>query len=521
VKGVCAGAYSDLPMRTDATLDFTGATGLCTDCSRRMYTAWTPSIEGVWVPRVHACCYHNEAVALLKRSLGPTPESAESSRRSVLSAFRRIRLTAARYGGSRWDYLTTAQSYTGALRRRYIAARESLLSDGPICSRDYRIGAFLKAEKRDPSSMAKPRMIFPRSPRYNLDLASWLKPFEHWLWGNLRSVGVRGVPKTRVVAKGLNQRERANLIRRKFSSVPDCVVFEVDGKAFEAHCDVWQLLQEHSVYMAAYPGSGGLKRLLNRQLHNFGKTRGGLRFSRKGGRASGDYNTGMGNTLIMLSVVHAVMTKLRTRVYDTLVDGDNALLFIRRRDCSWVVDNFAATALEVSGHEMVLERPVDVLEGVRFGQSAPVETQAGWTMVRDWRKVISQGTSSHAHLREPGFRREFLYGLSLCELSLARGVPILGRWAETLRAQTKGDGKVRLHPHRDYQVMGVDLERVQSARYEEPSDIARLSFEKAFGIGPDQQRFIEASFHFDLSSLGRFLEVDEDEMINHDAWFET
>jgi hypothetical protein len=520
VKGVCAGDI-DPTIRDDATLDFTTATGLCTECSRRMYTAWTPPVTGIWVPRVHAVCYHNEAVALIKRSLGPTPCAVEAGRGPVLQAFRRLRMVASRYSASRWDYLTTAESYTGALRRRYLSARESLLFSHPLCSRDWRIGAFLKAEKRDPGSVAKPRMIFPRSPRYNLELASWLKPFEHWLWGNLKSVGNRGVTKTRVVAKGLNACARANLIRRKMSAVPDCVVFEVDGKAFEAHCDVWQLLQEHSVYETAYPGCGGLKHLLNKQLRNFGRTAGGLRFSRCGGRASGDFNTGMGNTLIMLAIVDAVLRTLRTRVYDTLVDGDNALIFIRRRDCRRVVEGFAASALEISGHEMVLERPVDYLEGVRFGQSAPVKTRRGWTMVRDWRKVLSQGTSSHAHLREPGFRCEFLHGVSLCELSLARGVPILGRWAESLRAATELGRPVRLHPHRDYQALGVDLERVHLATYEEPVVEARLSFFRAFGVTPDEQRHIESRLNYDVASLTTFREVESDEMFDHDLNWES
>lgn len=141
---------------------------------------------------------------------------------------------------------------------------------------------------------------------------------------------------------------------------------------------------------------------------------------------------------------------------------------------------------------MVLERPVTVLERVRFGQSAPVFTASGWTMVRDWRKVLSQGTSNHAHLRELGFLKEFLHGVALCELSLARGVPILGAWADHLRKLTKTGSSVRLHPHRDYQALGVDLSKVTTARYEEPTREARESFYRAYCIEPGYQLEIEA-----------------------------
>jgi len=458
-----------------------------------MRTAWPAPIATTWVPFVHAVCNHNEVCALLKRSLGPTPLSAESARGPVMAAFRRIRRVCARYGDARWGLRETAESYGGSLRRRYLEAERSLMLDGPISSKDYMLRAFLKAEKVQYFKLQKPRMIFPRSPRYNLMLASWLKPFEHWLWGNLKSVGTRGVPRSRVVAKGLSPRGRAGLIARKFSAIRDCVVFEVDGKAFEAHLDVWQLVQEHACYAAAYPGDRDLMRLLAKQLRNFGVTSCGVRFSRPGGRASGDYNTGMGNSLVMLAVVDAVMRIIGVSQFDSLVDGDNALIFIPRRDCQEVVQRFGPTALECSGHEMVLERPVDHLEGVRFGQSAPVRTQFGWTMVRDWRKVLSGGTSSHANLNEPKFAGRYLHGVALCEASLARGVPILGKWAESLRRNTERFGCAGVWDHlRDYQVLGVRLDgALSNTRYVEPSMGARESFCLAFGVPPDVQLAME------------------------------
>lgn len=483
-----------------------------------MFTAWTPH-PACWVPRVHAVCWHNECAALVKRTLGPTPTPADPRCPELAGAFARLRALARRYDGTTWTHLQTAESYSGLLRRRYIDAEKSLLTEGPVHSGDVRLKAFLKAEKRGLGALAKPRMIYPRSPRYNLDLASRLKPFEHWLWGNLRSIGLSGVPPSRVCAKGLSPQRRANLIVRKFRQLTDCVVFEVDGKAFEAHVDAKQLGFEHSVYRAAFPGDRGLDRLLQYQLTMRGVTSCGLRFSRSGGRASGDFNTGMGNSLIMLAVVSSVMSVISPARYDSLVDGDNALIFIERADYRRVVECFAPEALRVSGHEMVLERPVSVIEGIRFGQSAPVETSCGWMMVRDWRKVLSHATSSHVHLREARFAREFLFGVALCELSLAREVPIIGRWAESLRAATRVNRPVRLHPHRDYQAMGVDFDVVASAKFVPPSLVSRLSFERAFGVSPDEQCRIESSLA-DFPSLGRFLQLDGEEYVNQDMWGE-
>jgi hypothetical protein len=465
-----------------------------------MYTAWSPNIEGVWVPSVHADCNHNEIAALRLRSLGPTPGSAESARGPVLGAFNRIRaLVSRRYGGQRWDLPRTAQSYTGALRRRYEEAERSLREDGPLSSSDYFLRAFLKAEKVDAiRKFPKPRMIYPRSSRYNLQLATWLKPFEHWLWGNLKSVGLRGVPPTRVVAKGLNGRQRANLIRRKMSQIPGCVVFEVDGKAFEAHVDRWQLECEHSVYAAAYKSEPDLMRLLGKQLHLSGVTKRGVTFFREGGRASGDFNTGMGNSLIMLAVVAGVMGVLGVRTWDSLVDGDNALLFLPPIVSNYVVESFARVALTISGHEMVLERPVTVIESVRFGQSAPVEISGRWGMLRDWRKVLSQGTSSHANISETTFALPYLRGVARCELSLAKGVPILQRWCEVVLEATRGVRDLNFDRFRDYQVLGVsEGAYLQSTHGYVIDQSTRDSFALAFGVSPSRQVEIEERLSWD------------------------
>lgn len=489
LDGYCCGDGPPPVLRKGAKLDSSRATG-CLGQKRKLRISSVAPLPGVWVPRVHGVCYHNEIAALVKRSLGPTPGSAEGSRRPVLDAFRCIRRVASRYGGSRWDYLETAHSYTGAMRRRYLEAERSLMLDGPLRSSDVKLRAFLKAEKRHVGALAKPRLIFPRSPRYNLHVASWLKPFEHWLWGNLRRSAFSGAGNSRVVAKGLSPRRRASLIARKFSEVPDCVVMEVDGKAFEAHVDLWQLLQEHCVYSSAYPGDGSLKEALNKQLRNFGVTGCGVRFAREAGRASGDFNTGMGNSLIMLAVVAGCMSALNLRVWDTLVDGDNALLFLRRSDMLRVVPQFAATALEISGHEMTLESPVDVIEGIRFGQSAPVWVEGGWMMVREWRKVISHGIASHTHLLEPRFALEWTRGVALCEASLAHGVPVLSAWSNQLLSLTESVRRVRWDALRDYQYLGVDFGGTGS-RAREPDLFSRQSFHRAFGVTPDEQVQLE------------------------------
>lgn len=489
--------------RSDATLllrrDDLGPLGRSDRC---MFVAWVPPLEGLWIPTVHANCEHNVALGLLLRSLGKTPPPDPDRGGPLKRAFARLRRLARRFPEGRLSLEATAQSYKGALGRRYADARASLENDAGLNRKDVRLSCFLKSEKIA-SRFLKPRMIFPRSPRYNLLLASWLKPFEHWLWPRLKAFAQRGVPKTRVCAKGLNPVERAELIRVKMSQISDCLVFEIDGKQFEAHIGRPVIQGEHSVYGAAYPGDRDLQRLLAHQLYLNGSC-GSLSFSREGGRASGDFNTGMGNTLVMLAVVEAIMGETKV-VYDTLADGDNALLFVSRGSYDEVSRLFVELSVPLAGQEFTLENPVDTLEHIRFGQSAPVFNGERYTMVRDWRKVMSHGAASHKHLRDLAFAPRYLMGVALCEASLAQGLPLLGAWSsrlyEATRALTRrAPSEEALETYRQYGVHELPGSLPQLG---EVSLAARESFARAFGVAPDDQVRMErvlAESRFSLST---------------------
>lgn len=464
-------------------------------------------MSGSWITQVHRSCAHNEVQALKLRLLGSTlpPQVLQQVSLEVRREFDSLVKLARKYTGGRWSLEETAQSYSGLLRRRYTEAARSLTEDGGITARDAKIKAFMKVEKINVGpKWAKPRMICPRSPRYNLALASRLKPFEHWLWGRLSGKHLRRFRgdaggQGRLVAKGLNPLQRGNLISRKFRSFKDCVVFEADGRAFEAHVGPDQLVQEQRVYSAAFPGDRGLSSLLRKQLNLEGRLSCGAKFSRPGGRASGDFNTGMGNTIIMLCVVVAVMKSFGVG-FDLLVDGDNCLVFCERADLPVVLADFAPRAVAWSGQELVVERPVDVMEHIRFGQSAPVSVGGGrWMMVRDPRKVLSGATSSYKWLREPLFARTYLHGVSRCELSLALGMPVLQAWALHLMGVTSTMKKLKEHPFVDYFVLGGWFAGESDAR--PVLQETRESFERAFNISVEEQKEMESSYDYNADQV--------------------
>jgi len=522
VPGLCFGAPPQVQTGTLGTRKVNWA--VCSESRRFMRTAWRSNLPGTFVPVCHRSCPHNELAALALRSMGPLPPEVftELPDRTAV-VWRSLDRFARRYDQGAWSHLDTAMSYSGALRRRYVEAARSLADDGLSGFYDHFLRAFLKTEKnRVPSKMAKPRLIYPRSPRYNLELASRLKPFEHWLWGRLNGKVLNCGDGSRLVAKGLNPRQRANLIVRKFEAVEDCVCMEIDGAAFEAHVGPSQITREHGVYRCAFPGDARLRWLLRCQERLVGEVA-GAKFSRDGGRASGDFNTGMGNSLIFLVEVVSALRELGVH-FDVLVDGDNSLLFVSRRDLHLVERDFARLVLESSGHEVVLERPVNFIEGIRFGGSAPVYLgpKVGWSMVREWHRVLSGAFSSHIHLNEPKFAKVWMAGVARCELSIARGVPVLQEWAK--RAIVALDTRKQIKPdfYRDYFAQGAWLAELDTCV--EVCLDARISFEKAFGLGIDQQLEYEAGFEFTGMELVPFVSKAKrfshwiDEVGVHESW---
>lgn len=469
----------------DATLVVKGECVCDPEPKRQMWVAWRSGLPGTWCPGVHANCVHNEIDALGRRSLAPLPFGPEPPiSRDVDLVYGRLALLARRYRGVRWGLLETAMSYSGAMRRRYVEAERSLREDGWLRPSDWALRAFLKAEKLGAAKDAKPRMIFPRSPRFNLVVASWLKPLEHWLWGYLTGRRLFGGSNSRVVGKGLSPRRRANLIRRKMGEFVEPVCFEADGMAFEAHVTENHLERERSVYEAAYPGHRGLRAVLSHQVFK-GTTQGGVKFSRRGGRASGDFNTGMGNTLIMLSVVVGVLRTFGVK-FDVLVDGDNCIVFLEASDVPLVVGEFYDRVLASSGFEVTLEKAVSVVEEVRFGRSAPVNVSEGvWTMVREPWSVLSNAYCSHRWLREPVFGARWASGVARCELSLALGVPILQEAALSVLNMLGEQKALRDGVLSDYFVVGAWLAGPDDVR--EVTLEARLSFERAFGLSVEEQ----------------------------------
>jgi len=207
---------------------------------------------------------------------------------------------------------------------------------------------------------------------------------------------------------------------------------------------------------------------------------------------SGDYNTALGNCLLMTAMAFNVFQSLGIK-YDIMDDGDDCLIIIDKRDRS-KLDCLPQRFLDF-GHELKVENLAEYIEDVRFCQSAPIYDGVRWRFVRDYKKVLANAATGFAKLRDVTQRRRMLYAIGVCELSLNRGIPVLQELALKLislgERPTEGVkeylDKDPLFKDLSYRVRNINL----CEQGEEIAIQTRWSFYRAFKLTNAQQEMME------------------------------
>jgi len=387
------------------------------------------------------------------------------------------------------------ESFQDQRRKIYERALHEIITQG-VTRHDYKIKAFVKGEKFDPTAKVNPdaRVIQARSPKANLMIARYLRPMERKVYGLKDRFGLP------LFAKTAGAFDRAHIIREKFRFMgPRTVCFSLDGKRWDMHIKSGVLREEHRVYNSMCHDHE-LKNILQEQLINSGKTRSGIRYTVRGCRMSGDMNTALGNCVLMCGMIHAAIeTILGPDAWFTIYDdGDDCLLFLREEDVDKVRDNITDVFLGY-GQELDLQNeardPCDVV----FCQSKMVKTELGWQMVRDWRKVLSHGTSGTKHWNNIKLVRPMMNAVGSCELALNRGVPILQSYGQALKRLGNGeqlkwldvDAGLKIRVKQTLQLSHEGMEKIYNINSIPVTVEARMSFERTWGVPVWEQLVIE------------------------------
>jgi hypothetical protein len=383
--------------------------------------------------------------------------------------------------------------YTGRKRTIYANAVESLASQA-ITQTDSKIKPFTKHEIR--ADKKCPRVISPRSPRFNVELGRHLFPMETRIyWGFMKKFR----DSKPVIMKGYDTKEVAALIKEKFESIAECAAIGLDAKRFDQHVSVPMLHLEHLLY-TKINNSSQMKQLLKWQVKNsfdYINDEGRLKLVVEGKRMSGDVNTSLGNIIIMATLLYAYLKEKGLIGIARIVNnGDDSVVFLPR-SMVHTLDDLHEWFLR-RGFQMATEEPVYVLEQVEFCQGhvltdgEEVFTAPKYTTLRKMTKIC--------RLLDPLNLPIFRYNKASCMLAMYGGCPIYDTVARRMLIELD---HVQAALYAKYEKANVfhqntwlsEREKLElrKARLTKPiTDAARISFFKAFGILPSEQEAIES-----------------------------
>lgn len=356
------------------------------------------------------------------------------------------------------------------------------------------LGAFIKVEPVDGEvkGSADPRMIQARSPEFNVEFGCFFKPIEHFLLHVNWKRYMPWMPEGRIIAKGLNNVQRGRLIAKKAARFDQFSCKGVDASRFDQSVDKYFTQFKHKYYLSHYGNNSYLRSLLWHQTRNRGKTRNGIKYTADGGVASGDQDTGGGNSFMTVVMIGSYFAQFPGLKWDMLCDGDDALIFIEKRD-EHLLDGFVAHC-ESLGFKMAVEAAVYELSDIEFCQGHPMEVVPGkYVMVRKPARAISRACMSHHSMNTIPEALQTLWAIGSCELAMHAGVPVMQEFALwCLRNGVKPSGRKLKQLRYKLSHQYWDLPKAHKPMPIHPH--ARVSFTEAFGISPGEQLLVEKAF---------------------------
>jgi hypothetical protein len=392
--------------------------------------------------------------------------------------------------------------YRGRRQKVYQAAADSLLRGETISQLDAETRPFVKAEKVNFTAKSDPcpRVIQPRSPRYNVEVGRYLKPVEERIYEVITCVFG-----SKTVFKGMNALRQGTLMKKKWDRFRNPVAVGLDASRFDQHVSVSALQWEHSVYAMFFRNPRPLLRLLSWQLRNKATAYCGdglISYVTEGCRMSGDMNTALGNCLLMCAMVWSYCKHKQVAAFELANNGDDCIVIMEASDLGRFSGGLDEWFREM-GFTMKVEAPVSIFERIEFCQTRPVLGADGWRMIRIPQIAMAKDCISLTPVDTKVQYEGWMAAVGLGGLSLTGGIPV---WQSFYRSfiRASNGAKPRVDDqHTGFKMLGEGLEPKARPITQE----SRFSFFLAFGVTPDMQVEIERHYdsldlHFNLPRLG-------------------
>lgn len=448
----------------------------------------------------HDNCFHNLILGCRNRVIAlrpvPQPSTILELRKLCLKIAKRFIPT------TQQEFNVFYESYPKQKRDKY-ARGENDLIEGPISTSHGKITSFVKPDKIDPTAKynAIPRLIQFRAPKFAVEIASYLKPIEEQVY-RWKFKHPLVATNSRMIAKGMNQVERATAARRKWEAFKHPIGVVLDVSQFDRHVNC-ELLKVEQLFYTTICNNKRFKQLLMCQLLNYCKAKvkysdEALKYVVSGCRMSGDMNTALGNCVLMLLMTTLYCLSLKIK-FDLLDDGDDIILFTEYENYSLIESTAVAYYLNF-GMKLKVEGFYDHFAKINFCQSNPIETSLGWKFVRNPIKIMSTSLSGprFANVSEK-YLRKITAGQGLCESILNSGVPVLASYSRALIRNAGIDLKESIFDTKTGTYLSYLREKKMYDKHNAQHHLdqpitpeARNSFEIAFNISVSDQLSMES-----------------------------
>ncbi|APG76330.1 hypothetical protein 2 [Hubei tombus-like virus 17] len=416
--------------------------------------------------RVHAQCACNQYESLIHRHLASKEVDLD------IGLWRRL--------ADRWLHIFQADlaklsfkdvisHFTGKRKKRYSSAFTHYCESGY----QSKIKMFIKQDKYPLDTIydKSPRAIQYRSPEFNLAFMQYIKPIEDWVYNNVTYAVVSDTP---TIAKAMNPYQRAEIFRYKVSWFKNPKFYLIDHSAFDSCISKYHLKTTHKKYFKFFDNFE-FRKLCQAQIHNSGKTRSGIKYKVEGTRMSGDADTALGNCIVNLDCITAVLCLSGISKYDIMVDGDDSIVIVEQEaviEESW---------FKKLGFITKISSTTNINE-VEFCQSRLCFDGSRYAFVRNPMRMLAHYSICNKKYSLKQINH-WLKGISMCENSLAGQYPIY-------------NAIVKAFDVSDRFIIDEELEQRMKGLSFSPlcrsiTTAARKSFEEVWGIDHITQELIE------------------------------
>lgn len=355
-----------------------------------------------------------------------------------------------------------------------------------------RVQTFVKYEKipEDKYFDGKPpRLIQHRSYEYLYLLKSFILDHDLKLKEGLLKWGDQSVDT--IFTKMHDQFGIAQVLWDNWNSFDCPMAICLDHSKFDGHyCE--ELLNIEHKYWKRLNRSRLLALLLNDQLNNKAVTSMGMRYKFRGGRASGEYTTSTGNSIMNYCMLECWLRASGITKFRISVNGDDSVVMIELSDRSKLLglDFFNNFNMETT-----CDREVTLFQEITYCQTSPIRVERNgslqWYMVKTPLRVMSRiQYMSSQHKR---IVNRVLSAEALCELTINQGVPLLQALAIRLLKEsdlTRPLGSVDKIPAKSSGNSEAVIKPINS--------ITRADFQIAFRITVQEQLQYENDLAGDL-----------------------